>query len=102
MSNGAKQRETKLINDVNRMEKKLNSEIEYSKNLKDKLSKAHKDLQLAQKQNVEMEKSLEKMRTATELQQRENIELQEQLKNLQKEKEEILERQARSEEVRER
>ncbi|XP_020284745.1 synaptonemal complex protein 1-like isoform X2 [Pseudomyrmex gracilis] len=99
ISSGAKQRETKLINDVNRMEKKLNSEIEYSKNLKDKLSKAHTDLQLAQVKNVEMEKNLEKMKTATELQQRENIELQEQLKNLQKEKEEILERQARSENV---
>lgn len=86
-----KQREAGLVNDVNRMEKKLTNEMDYSKNLENKLSNVQKDLQLAQKQNVEMQKILEKTKSTNEFA---NIELQQQLKALQREKEEIIKRES--------
>lgn len=86
-----KQREAGLVNDVNRMEKKLTNETDYSKNLENKLSNVQKDLQLAQKQNVEMQKILEKTKSTNEFA---NIELQQQLKALQREKEEIIKRES--------
>lgn len=73
------------------MEKKLTNETDYSKNLENKLSNVQKDLQLAQKQNVEMQKILEKTKSTNEFA---NIELQQQLKALQREKEEIIKRES--------
>jgi len=84
-----KQRESKLINDINRMEKKLTNEMNYSKDLLNKLSKAQEDLQFAQKKNVETQKSLEITKNTSELT---NTELQQQLEVLQREKEEIIRR----------
>ncbi|EFN70462.1 hypothetical protein EAG_09843 [Camponotus floridanus] len=84
-----KQRESKLINDINRLEKKLTNEMNYSKDLLNKLSKAQEDLQFAQKKNIETQKSLEITKNTNELT---NIELQQQLKILQREKEEIIKR----------
>lgn len=43
------------------MEKNLNSEMEYSRNLKDELSRVQRDLQLAQKQRDETRETLEKV-----------------------------------------
>ena len=84
MLNSLKLRETGFVNDINRIEKKLSSEIDYSKNLENKLSNVQKDLQLAQKQNAEMQKILEKTKSSNEF----SINtLQHQLKTLQKEKE---------------
>lgn len=60
-SSGTRYRETRIINDLNRMEKKLNSEMEYSRNLKDELSRVQRDLQLAQKQKDEARETLEKV-----------------------------------------
>lgn len=65
--------------------------MDYSKNLENKLSNVQKDLQLAQKQNVEMQKILEKTKSTNEFA---NIELQQQLKALQREKEEIIKRES--------
>lgn len=84
-----KQRESKLINDINRMEKKLTNEMNYSKDLLNKLSKAQEDLQFAQKKNIETQKSLEITKNTSELT---NTEFQQQLKVLQREKEEIIKR----------
>jgi len=84
-----KQREASLVNDINRVEKKLTDEMDYSKELENKLSNIQKDLQLAQKQNAEMQKILERTKSTNELA---NIELQQQLKALQQEKEEIIKR----------
>ncbi|XP_018309807.1 nuclease SbcCD subunit C [Mycetomoellerius zeteki] len=79
-----KLRETGFVNDVNRIEKKLSSEIDYSKNLENKLSNVQKDLQLSQKQYAEMQEILEKTKNTNEF----SINtLQQQLKTLQKEKE---------------
>lgn len=85
--NAIKQREAGLVNDVNRIEKKLTSEIHCSKNLENKLSNVQKDLQLAQKQNAELQKTLNKTKSTNESA---NLELQQQLKALQREKEEII------------
>lgn len=71
------------------MEKKLTNEMNYSKDLLNKLSKAQEDVQVAQKKNIEMQKSLEVTKNTSELT---NTELQQQLKVLQKEKEEIIKR----------
>ncbi|CAL1689478.1 unnamed protein product [Lasius platythorax] len=84
-----KQRESKLINDINRIEKKLNNETNYSKDLVNKLSNAQTDVQFAQEQSVEMQKTLEMTKSTSELA---NIELQQQLKALQMEKEEVIKR----------
>ncbi|XP_072747711.1 uncharacterized protein [Anoplolepis gracilipes] len=84
-----KQRENKFINDVNRMEKKLTNEVNYSKDLANKLSKAQENLQSAQKKNVEIQNILEITKSTGELT---NTELEQQLKVLQKEKEEIIKR----------
>ncbi|CAL1689467.1 unnamed protein product [Lasius platythorax] len=84
-----KQRESKLINDINRIEKKLNNVTNYSKDLVNKLSNAQKDVQFAQEQSVEMQKTLEMTKSTGELA---NIELQQQLKALQMEKEEVIKR----------
>ncbi|KMQ86225.1 phage tail length tape-measure protein [Lasius niger] len=54
-----KQREGKLINDINRMEKKLNDETNYFKDLVNKLSNVQKDLQFEQKRSVEMQETLD-------------------------------------------
>lgn len=89
MLNAIKQRESKLINDVNRMEKKLTNEMNYSKDLLNKLSKVQEHLQFAQKKHIEAQKSLEITKNTSELT---NTELQQQLKVLQKEKEEIIKR----------
>lgn len=90
MLRGIKQREAGLVNDVNRMEKKLNNEMDYSKNLENKLSNVQTDLQLAQKQNAEMQRTLEKMKSNGFA----NIELQQQLSALQREKEETIKRES--------
>lgn len=87
--NALKQRESKLINDINRMEKKLTTETNYSKDLVNKLSKAQEDLRLAQNQNIEMQKTLDMAKNDSKFA---NIELQQQLKILQMEKEDILKR----------
>lgn len=84
-----KQREKSLVNDVNRIDKKLTNEMDYSKNLENKFSDMRKDLQLAQKQNTEMQKTLERTKNINEFA---NNELQQQLKTLQREKEEIIKR----------
>jgi len=63
--------------------------MDYSKKLENKLSNIQKDLQLAQKQNAEMQKILERTKSINEFA---NIELQQQLKALQQEKEEIIKR----------
>jgi len=84
-----KQREASFVNDINRIEKKLTDEMDYSKKLENKLSNIQKDLQLAQKQNAEMQKILERTKSINEFA---NIELQQQLKALQQEKEEIIKR----------
>lgn len=89
MLSAIKQRESKFINDVNRMEKKLTNETNYSKDLLNKLSKAQENLQFAQKKNIEMQNSLEVTKNTSELT---STELQQQLKVLQKEKEEIIKR----------
>jgi len=67
-----KQRETSFVNDINKI-----------------VSNVQKDLQLAQKQNAEMQRILERTKSTNELA---NIELQQQLKALQQEKEEIIKR----------
>lgn len=90
MLRGIKQREAGLVNDVNRMEKKLNNEMDYSKNLENKLSNVQTDLQFAQKQNAEMQKTLEKIKSNEFA----NIELQQQLSALQREKEETIKRES--------
>ncbi|XP_011694824.1 PREDICTED: polyamine-modulated factor 1-binding protein 1-like isoform X2 [Wasmannia auropunctata] len=86
--NAIKRRESSFVNDVNRLEKKLTNEMDYSKNLESKLSNVQKDLQLAQNQNDEMQKILERSKTTSEYA---HIELQQQLKAtaLQREKEVI-------------
>jgi len=84
-----KQKEASFVNDINRIEKKLTDEMDYSKKLENKLSNIQKDLQLAQKQNAEMQKILERTKSINELA---NIELQQQLKALQQEKEDIIKR----------
>jgi len=84
-----KQRETSFVNDINRTEKKLTNEMDYSKKLENKLSNIQKDLQFAQKQNAEMQKILERTKSTNEFA---NIELQQKLKTLQQEKEEIIKR----------
>lgn len=88
MLNAIKQREAGLVNDINRIEKKLTNEMDYSKNLENKISNMQKDLQLTQKQNAEMQKTLERNKEFA------NIELQQQLKALQREKEEIIKRES--------
>lgn len=87
MLSAIRQRETSLINDVNRIEKKLTNEMDYSKNLENKFSNMQKNLQFAQKQNAEMQKTLERTKSTNEFT---NIEFQQQLKTLQREKEEII------------
>ncbi|XP_036150376.1 probable DNA double-strand break repair Rad50 ATPase, partial [Monomorium pharaonis] len=86
-----KQREAGLVNDVNRIEKNLTNEMDYSKNLENKLSNIQRDLQLAQKQNAEMQQTVEKIKSANEFT---NTELQQQLKTLQRENEEITKRES--------
>lgn len=71
------------------MEKKLTNEVNYSKDLVNKLSKAQENLQFAQKKNIEMQKTLEAHKSTNELT---NIELQKQLKVLEQEREEIIKR----------
>lgn len=88
MLSAIKQREAGLVNDINRIEKKLTNEMDYSKNLENKISNVQKDLQLAQKQNVEMQETLKRTNEFA------NIELQQQLKTLQREKEEIIKRES--------
>lgn len=95
--NAIKQKEAGLINDVNRIEKKLTSEIQCSKNLENKLSNVQKDLQLAQKQNTEMQKTLDRNKSTNESA---NLELQQQLKALQREKEEIIKQERMKSKVR--
>jgi len=89
--NALKQRESSLINDVNRMEKKLANEIDYSKNLENKLLDIQKELKLAQEQNDEIQETLENIKTTNKM---DNIEQQQQLKNLQREKEEVIKRES--------
>jgi len=84
-----KQRESSLINDVNRIEKKLANEIDYSKNLENKLLNIQKELKFAQQQNDEMQETLENIKSTNEV---DSIELQQQLKTLQREKEEAIKR----------
>ncbi|XP_011176288.1 putative leucine-rich repeat-containing protein DDB_G0290503 [Solenopsis invicta] len=86
-----KQKEASLVSDVNRIEKNLTSEMDYSKNLESKLSDVQKDLQLAQKRNAEMQITVEKTKSTYESA---NNELQQQLQALQKEKEEIIKRES--------
>lgn len=88
MLSAIKQREGGLVNDINRIEKKLTNEMDYSKNLENKISNVQKDLQLAQKQNAEMQRTLERTNEFA------NIEFQQQLKTLQREKEEIIKRES--------
>lgn len=83
-----KQRESRLINDINRLEKKITNEANYSKDLINKFSKAQENLQLVQKKNIEMQKTLEMTKSTSELT---HTELQQQLKALQ-EKEKIIKR----------
>lgn len=71
------------------MEKKLTNEVNYSKDLENKLSKAQKNLQFEQEKNTEMQKTLEMTKSNSELT---NIELQRELKVLQREKEDIIKR----------
>ncbi|XP_025160423.1 WEB family protein At5g16730, chloroplastic-like [Harpegnathos saltator] len=87
--NAMKQRETSFVNDINRIEKNLTNERDYSKNLESKLSGVKKDLHAAEMQNSEMQEALKSAKSANELI---NIELQHKLKVLQKKKEEVAER----------
>ncbi|XP_011869249.1 PREDICTED: myosin-4-like, partial [Vollenhovia emeryi] len=91
MLKATKQREAGLINDVNKMDKKLTDEINYSKNLENKLSNVQRDFQLAQKQNTEIQQTLERTKSTNESA---NIDLQQQVKILQREKEEIMKRES--------
>lgn len=86
-----KQREASLVNDVNRIEKKMTNEVDYTKNLEKKLSNVQTDLQLAQQQNEEMQKTVEETKSTNEFA---TTELQQQLKTLQREKEEITKRES--------
>ena len=92
MLNIKKQKEASLVNDVNRIEKNLTSEKDYCKNLESKLSDIQKDLQLAREQNAEMQITIEKTKSTSESA---NNELQQQLLALQKEKEEMIQRESR-------
>ncbi|XP_032684974.1 interaptin-like isoform X2 [Odontomachus brunneus] len=83
-----KQRETSLVNDVNRMEKKLTNEINYSKNLESKLSDTKKNLQNAEMQNAKMQEMQEHDKTANEFVNNELANVNQKLKILQQEKEE--------------
>lgn len=85
--NATKQKETHLINDINKMEKKLINEQNYSKDLDKKLSKTEKDLQSAQSQTTEIQKALKKAKTSSKL---EIGKTQERLNTLEREKEEII------------
>lgn len=87
--NSTKQKELTLINDVNKIEKKLTNEMDYSTNLESQLANTQKELRLAQEQNDEMQKNLEKLKAINEL---ENIELQQQLKALERAKKEVIKR----------
>jgi len=89
--NAMKQRESSLINDVNRIEKKLANEIDYSKNLENKLLNIQKELKFAQQQNNEIQEILENIKTTNKV---DSIELQQQLKTLQTEKEEVIKRES--------
>lgn len=84
-----KQRESNLMNDMNRIEKRLISETDYSKNLESKLTGTQKELKSAQEQNDKMQKTLEEMKITHEL---DNIELQRKFKSLEREKEEVMQR----------
>ncbi|XP_011645970.1 putative leucine-rich repeat-containing protein DDB_G0290503 [Pogonomyrmex barbatus] len=87
MLNAIKQREAGLVKDVNRIEKKLFNEMEYSKNLENKLSIMQKDLQIAQKQNIDIQQLLEKTKNTNKTA---NLDLQLKLTTLEREKEEII------------
>lgn len=87
--NSTKQKKLTLINDVNKIEKKLTNEMDYSKNLESQFANTQKELRLAQEQNDEMQKNLEKLKATNEL---ENIELQQQLKALERAKKEVIKR----------
>lgn len=86
-----KQRESNLIDDINKIEKKLASEMDYSKNVENKLSDTQKDLQLAQIQKAELQKTLEATKAINELAE---IQFQQQLKALRRENEEIVMRES--------
>lgn len=63
--------------------------MDYSKNLKNKLSEAQRDLQFVQMQTTEIEKTLERNKTTIEFMRNEH---EQQLKTLQREKEEVAKR----------
>lgn len=92
MLSSTKHREAGLLNDINRIEKKLNNEMELSKKFENKLSDAKKELRLSQMQNAEVKKDLEMAKLTNELS---NNELQQKIQNLQKEKEEVIKQESR-------
>ncbi|XP_014483307.1 PREDICTED: synaptonemal complex protein 1-like isoform X2 [Dinoponera quadriceps] len=86
-----KQRETSLVNDINRMEKKLTNEMGCIKNLESKLADTRKDLHIAEMQNAEMQEALKSAKIGDDLA---NVELQKTLKIFEREKEEAAKRES--------